>query len=143
MKNKDNDNFLEGFELLDLFNPLNFDRKFYNFDRIEKDMHPYDLTHDSKGQRVIITHNVLGINKEDLKLSKKIEDGITYLVIKGKSQDEITGKNYSINSRMSIDEKTLDLSKAKSTLKNGLLYIEIPYKEQKKLADGESFIDIL
>lgn len=128
--------------LWDLFNPFGFDRSFYNFNREEKDMHPYSILNNKEKKIVTITHNVLGINKEDIKLSKKTEDRITYIVINGKSKDEVTGKTYSVNSRFSVDEKSLDLSKVKSTLKNGLLYITIPYKEVKEKQEKESFINI-
>jgi len=46
----------------DLFD---FDRHFYFFNRDEKDMHPYDVVR--KSNSIVITHNVLGIEKEDLK----------------------------------------------------------------------------
>ena len=91
---------------------------------------------------VTIVHNMLGINKEDLKLSKKKEDGVTYIVIAGKTTDEVTNKTYSINSRFSVDEKELDLDKVKSSLKNGLLYVTIPYNENKNKEEKESFINI-
>ena len=45
----------------DLFD---FDRHFYFFNRDEKDMYPYDVIR--KKDAIVITHNVLGIEKEDL-----------------------------------------------------------------------------
>ena len=128
--------------LWDFFNPFDFDRKFYKFNREEKDMHPYSIYHNEKEKTVTIVHNMLGINKEDLKLSKKKEDGVTYIVIAGKTTDEVTNKTYSINSRFSVDEKELDLDKVKSSLKNGLLYVTIPYNENKNKEEKESFINI-
>ena len=126
--------------LWDLFDPFDFDKKFYNFNREEKDMHPYSIL--NKEDATILTHNVLGLNKEDIQLSKKKENGIAYIVITGKTTDEITGKTYSINSRFSVDENKVDLSKVSSTMKNGLLYITIPYKKEDKEAEKESFIKI-
>ena len=128
--------------LWDLFDPFNFnfDKKFYNFNREEKDMHPYSIL--NKEDATILTHNVLGLNKEDIQLSKKKENGIAYIVIAGKTTDEVTGKTYSINSRFSVDENKVDLSKVSSTMKNGLLYITIPYKKEDKEAEKESFIKI-
>lgn len=123
-----------------LFNPFDWDRSFYNFNRDEKDMHPYSLINEDS--KFTIVHNVLGINKEDLKLSKKIENHNTFIVIEGKTKDDITGKEYSINSRFSIDDSQLDMSKAESTMKNGLLYITIPYKAQEE-EEKESIIKIL
>lgn len=126
--------------LWDLFDPFDFDKNFYNFNREEKDMHPYSIL--NKEDATILTHNVLGLNKEDIQLSKKKENGIAYIVIAGKTTDEVTGKTYSINSRFSVDENKVDLSKVSSTMKNGLLYITIPYKKEDKEAQKESFIKI-
>lgn len=126
--------------LWNLFDPFDFDKKFYNFNREEKDMHPYSIL--NKEDATVLTHNVLGLNKEDIQLSKKRENGVAYIVIAGKTTDEVTGKTYSINSRFSVDENKVDLSKVSSTMKNGLLYITIPYKKEDKEAQKESFIKI-
>ncbi len=126
--------------LWDLFDPFDFDKKFYNFNREEKDMHPYSIL--NKEAATILPPNVLGLNNEDIQLSKKKENGIAYIVIAGKTTDEVTGKTYSINSRFSVDENKVDLSKVSSTMKNGLLYITIPYKKEDKEAEKESFIKI-
>ena len=47
----------------DLFD---FDRHFYFFNRDEKDMHPYYVIR--KKDSLVLTHNVLGIAKKDLKV---------------------------------------------------------------------------
>lgn len=121
-------------DLIDLFFPfgegLVFDKNFYNFNREEKDMAP--LKQVRKEDRIVLTHNVLGINKEDLKIKTISEDGTTFITIEGKTKDEYTGKEYTVNSRFKIDEKGLDLSNIKSKMKNGLLYLEIPYKKVQK-----------
>ena len=126
----------------DLFNSFSFDKSFYKFNRDEKDMYPYTIQDDKKNSIITITHNVLGLNKEDIKLSRKVEKGASYIVISGSTVDNVTGKMYTINSRFSVDEDTLDLSKASSTAKNGLLYIKIPYKKVEKKDEKESFIKI-
>ena len=127
---------------LDLFDPFvdlfDFDRHFYFFNRDEKDMQPYDIVR--KQDALIITHNVLGLNKEDLKVAIKTENLKHYLVISGTSKDEITGKTYSINSRLAYNPEEIDVTKATSELKNGLLYITIPYKAKEQL--GETSIQI-
>ena len=113
-----------------LFDSLfDFDRHSYFFNREEKDMHPYDVTRTKDS--LILTHNVLGIAKEDLKVSIKSENLRNYLVIEGSSKDAITGKTYSINSRFSYDSNEIDVSKAESTVRNGILYITIPYKAKE------------
>ena len=128
-------------ELIDfLFEPFDWDKKSYKFNREEKDMHPYSIIKNDK--ETIITHNVLGINKEDLKLTRKNENGDSYIVIEGKTKDELTNKEYSISSRFALDESQLDLSGIKSSVKNGLLYIVIPNKKNKKLKKEEQ-IEIL
>lgn len=127
-------------ELIDfLFEPFDWDKKSYKFNREEKDMHPYSIIKNDK--ETIITHNVLGINKEDLKLTRKNENGDSYIVIEGKTKDELTNKEYSVSSRFALDESQLDLSGIKSNIKNGLLYIIIPNKKDKKLKEEQ--IEIL
>lgn len=128
-------------ELIDfLFEPFDWDKKSYKFNREEKDMHPYSIIKNDK--ETIITHNVLGINKEDLKLTRKNENGDSYIVIEGETKDELTNKEYSVSSRFALDESQLDLSGIKSSVKNGLLYIVIPNKKDKKLKKEEQ-IEIL
>ena len=114
---------------LDIFNPFDFDRDFYKFNRIEKDMNPYSIKQTDEG--IILIHNVLGINKEDLKISTKRENHTNLIIIEGKTKDEVTGREYSINSRFSVDDN-VDLKSAKPSMKNGLLYISIKYKEAKE-----------
>lgn len=118
------------FDFNDLFDALDWDKKSYKFNRDEKDMHPYSIKNTKDTS--IIVHNVLGINKEDINLTLLKENGNTYIVIEGKSKDEITEKEYSISSRFAIDATQLNLKKITSTMKNGLLYITIPFKKQEK-----------
>ena len=116
-----------------LFPSFDWDKKNYKFNREEKDMHPYSIKSDDK--QTIITHNILGIDKKDLKITNETENGITYILIKGKTKDSITGKEYSINSRFYFDESSLDFTNITAAAKNGLLYITIPAKkkENKKI----------
>ena len=135
MFDKDLDIFIDS-----LFPYFDWDRKNYKFNREEKDMHPYSLKVNDK--ETIITHNILGIDKKDLKITKEIENGNTYIIIKGKTKDSITGKEYSIDSRFALDETQLDLSNIKATTKNGLLYITIP-SLKKELKKEKKEIEIL
>lgn len=111
----------------DIFDILDWDKKNYRFNREEKDMHPFSVKNTKETSTII--HNVLGINKEDIKLTLLKENGNTYISIEGKSKDEITGKEYSVSSRFAIDGTQLELKKITSTMKNGLLYITIPFKK--------------
>ena len=118
------------FDLDNLFNSFDWDRKNYKFSRDEKDMHPYSVINNKK--ETIIVHNVLGVDKKDLKISLSKENGNTYILIEGKSVDSLTQKEYSISSRFAIDTTQLDIKKITSTMKNGLLYITIPLKPEEK-----------
>lgn len=120
-------------DLLNLFlNPFDWDRDFYWFNRDEKDMHPYSIKTTEK--EITVVHNVLGINKEDLNVSIKVENHIPYIVIEGKTKDAVTEKEYSVNSRFSMDESKMDLSKITLSMNNGLLYIVIPFKAKEQIA---------
>lgn len=118
------------FDLDNLFNSFDWDRKNYKFSRDEKDMHPYSVINNKK--ETIIVHNVLGVDKKDLKISLNKENGNTYILIEGKSVDSLTQKEYSISSRFAIDITQLDIKRITSTMKNGLLYITIPLKPEEK-----------
>ena len=92
-------------------------------------MHPYSVV-DSKDV-LIIVHNVLGIDKKDLKLTIKNEKNKTVLTIEGKTKDVITTKEYSVSSRFELDVDQLDLTKVSSTMNNGLLYITFVKKPRQ------------
>lgn len=117
------DNFLS----LLLDDPFTWDKNSYRFNRAEKDMHPYSVIDGKKS--LIIIHNILGIDKKDLKLTIKNENKKTYLSIEGKTRDLITTKEYSVSSKFELAADQLDLSKVSSTMNNGLLYITIVKKE--------------
>ena len=125
MSNKDLDIFIDS-----LFPTLfDWDRKNYKFNRDEKDMHPYSIKNGDR--EVLITHNILGIDKKDLKITNESENGTAFILIKGKTKDTITGKEYSVDSRFALDNTQLELSEIKATAKNGLLYITIPTKKKE------------
>lgn len=111
------------------FTPFDWDRDFYNFRREEKDMHPYSII--SKNNETILVHNVVGIKKEDLKVSIKTENHYQILYITGKTKDDITEQEYSINSRFTL--KKSGIKDVTSEVKNGLLYITIQYEEPEKI----------
>lgn len=119
--------------LVDSLFPFGWDKKAYKFSREEKDMHPYSFKTDNKN--TIITHNILGIDKKDLKITPEVVNGVTRIIIKGTTKDSITGKEYSVNSTFALDDSQLDLTQIKATAKNGLLYITIPnkVKEEKQI----------
>ncbi len=126
--------------LIDTLFPLDWDKKNYKFNREEKDMHPYTIKYGEK--EMFITHNILGIDKKDLKITNESENGKTFISIKGKTKDAVTGKEYSIDSRFALDESQLDLSGIQAMAKNGLLYITIPTKK-KEIKKESKNIEIL
>lgn len=122
-------------------NPLIWDKKNYKFNRDEKDMKPFSIKHTETS--TIIVHNVLGIEKKDLKLTLKTEKDTYELGIEGKTVDSVTGKEYSVSSTFTLDEKQLDLTKINSNLRNGLIYIIIPRIKNVPKKDKTIKIDIL
>ena len=110
-------------------NPFDWDKTLYKFNRAEKDMNPYSIV--NKKDEVIIVHNIVGIDKKDLKLQVKVENHKRYLIIEGRTKDEITEKEYSISSSFEVDDRNLDMKKAKITVDRGLLFIRIPLKKEK------------
>ena len=126
--------------LIDTLFPLDWDKKNYKFNREEKDMHPYTIKYGEK--EMFITHNILGIDKKDLKITNESENGKTFISIKGKTKDAVTGKEYSIDSRFALDESQLDLSGIQAMAKNGLLYITIPTKKKETKKESKN-IEIL
>ena len=94
-------------------------------------MCPYSLIR--KKDNLIMTHNVLGLEKEDLNITVTKGHAQDYLVISGSTKDKITGKTYSINSKLGYNPNEVDVTKATSELKNGILYITIPYKAKEEV----------
>src|SRR5699024_4023334 len=77
LKNTKNNDIYDMFDFLVNFD---WDKNFYKFTRDEKDMYPYSVN-ENEDNSVTIVHNVLGLNKEDLKLSTKIADGKGWIII--------------------------------------------------------------
>lgn len=113
-----------------ILDPLNWDKKSYVFNRDEKDMHPYSV-HATKDMYTIV-HNVLGVDRKDLKMLVKYEAGKYFLLVEGKTKDALTGKMYSVSSTFELDPTQLDINKTTSRMNNGLLYVMIPKKEEIK-----------
>lgn len=118
-----------------LINPFDWDKTLYKFNRAEKDMSPYSII--NKKDKVIIIHNILGIDKKDLKLNIKVENHRRYLTIEGRTKDEITEKEYSISSTFTVDDRNLDMKNVVSRVERGLLFIEIPVKKDR--IDGTEY----
>lgn len=127
-------------DILSLFNPFNWDKESYKFNRAEKDMHPYSVYNTEK--MVIIVHNVLGIEKKDLKILVEDEKGNSYIKIVGATTDSITKNKYTVDSTFNVGSDELIIEKATSNMKNGLLYITIPKREKKVAKATKKYIEI-
>nr|DAI44840.1 MAG TPA: hypothetical protein [Caudoviricetes sp.] len=115
-----------------LFNPFLWNKDVYKFNRFEKDMNPFSV--HEKGNKVILVHNVVGINKEDLKVKIINDNNISKLVISGETKNKETESDYSIHSEFVLDKnkKIKDIS---SKTENGLLYITIEYEKPEVKGD--------
>jgi HSP20 family molecular chaperone IbpA len=107
---------------------FDFDQRYYKFGRTIKDMYPYEVIR--KDNSSIVIHNVVGISPKDIKVSVEKENKVDYLVITGATKNEITSENYSVSSRFQIDSD--EISNIDWFLKDGLLYIEVFFKEPQK-----------
>jgi len=107
---------------------FDFDREFYRFSRNLKDMYPYEII--AEENKVVIVHNVVGLSKEDIKISGQREGDIDFLVISGEKKNEITDKIYKVDSRFQVNANKIQ--KVDWEVKDGLLYIEVFLKEPEK-----------
>jgi len=112
-----------------LFN-LDFDKEFYRFTRNLKDMYPYEIV--KKDNRATIIHNVVGLSKDDIKISLEREGKIDYLVISGEKKNEITDKIYKVDSRFTINVDEITEEGIEWEVKDGLLYVYITFKKPEK-----------
>lgn len=118
-----------------LFNPLFWDKNLYRFNRAEKDMYPYSIKKEENG--VVLTHNVVGIDKEDLVVKVETdENGKSKLIISGETKNEDETDKYSVHSEFLLDNKK-KISDISSKLKNGLLYVTIKYEEPENLTSSK------
>ncbi len=109
---------------------LDFDKEFYRFTRNLKDMYPYEIV--KKDNRATIIHNVVGLSKDDIKISLEREGKIDYLVISGEKKNEITNKIYKVDSRFTINVDEITEEGIEWEVKDGLLYVYIAFKKPEK-----------
>ncbi len=106
---------------------LDFDKEFYRFTRNLKDMYPYEIVR--KDNQATIIHNVVGLSKDDIKISLEREGKIDYLVISGEKKNEITDKIYKVDSRFTINLDEIATEGIEWEAKDGLLYVYITFKK--------------
>lgn len=109
---------------------LDFDKEFYRFTRNLKDMYPYEIIR--KDNQATIIHNVVGLSKDDIKISLEKEGKIDYLVISGEKKNEITNKIYKVDSRFTINVDEITEEGIEWEVKDGLLYVYITFKKPEK-----------
>ena len=109
---------------------LDFDKEFYRFTRNLKDMYPYEIIR--KDNRATVIHNVVGLSKDDIKISLEREGKIDYLVISGEKKNEITDKIYKVDSRFTINLDEIATEGIEWEVKDGLLYVYVAFKEPEK-----------
>lgn len=115
-----------------MFN-LDFDKDFYRFTRNLKDMYPYEIV--KKDNQAIIIHNVVGLSKEDIKISIERDGLVDYLVISGEKKNAITNKIYSVDSRFKIILDDIASEGIEWEVKDGLLYVYIAFKTPEELTN--------
>lgn len=101
----------------------------YFFSRPVKDMTPYKVIEKNGGLTIIL--NTLGISSEDIEVEAESANtnGNQYLKISGKTKDDITEKEYSINIKFSVSKlmKSIDWES-----KNGLTYLYVSFVDPVK-----------
>ena len=112
---------------------FDFDRDFYRFTRNLKDMYPYEIIRrDNESNEVIVVHNVVGLSKDDIKISVDRDNEYDYLVIAGERKNEVTDKIYKVDSRFIINLDDIDSNGVEYKVEDGLLYIYIKFKTPEK-----------
>lgn len=100
----------------------------WSFDRVTSNKKPYTIKKDK--EKCLIVHEAMGISENDITVEVQKERGISYLVLKGSSKNEVTGDTYRFNSVFQIDEN--QIKTITKVARDGLLYVYIEYKEPEK-----------
>lgn len=109
-------------------NLLGWDKSYYAFNRPIKDLFPYKEKHLK--DKDVLVFNVVGLSKDDISVKVEKEGQINYLNINGEKTDKMTEEPYNIKARFSID--TDKIANITYKVENGLLYVNLFYKEPKK-----------
>jgi HSP20 family molecular chaperone IbpA len=111
---------------------FDFDRDFYRFTRNLKDMYPYEIIRRDNDNEVIVVHNVVGLSKDDIKISVDRDNEYDYLVIAGERKNEVTDKIYKVDSRFIVNLDDISENGIEYEVKDGLLYIYINFTTPEK-----------
>lgn len=107
---------------------FDFDKDFYRFTRNLKDMYPYEIIR--KDNKATIVHNVVGLSKDNIKITSEREGSRDYLIISGEKKNEVTGKMYSVDSRFTINVD--EIQNIEWRVEDGLLYVDVDFKAPEK-----------
>ncbi|MFR3182160.1 MAG: Hsp20/alpha crystallin family protein [Clostridia bacterium] len=95
-----------------------------------------DLSIYKKGNKTILVYEVVGINKEDLKVQLMSKNGENKIIITGETENDITESKYMIDTEVVLDEKAI--RNVSSRVENGLLYVTVEYAELEMLDNVKS-----
>ena len=104
--------------LFDYDDFFNWDKPSYSFSRAVHDMSPYKLK--DLGDKVVLVHNIVGVNEDDISVEVADNGGRTQLIISGTTHNDILNYDYKVNFKSVSYE-----------VKEGLLYIYLYKKEQE------------
>lgn len=107
---------------------FDFDKEFYRFTRDIKDMSPYQIIR--KDDRAIVIHNVVGLGRDDIKITTDRDAYYDYLVISGEKKNEVTDKIYKVDSRFIINLE--EIKEVEWEVQDGLLYIYVIFQTPEK-----------
>lgn len=108
-----------------------FDRPRYTFTRNIFDMYPWRFV--NKDGKLYIVLNFLGIDEKDINISVENSDDNQYpywLIVEGKTKNDLLDSEYSVKIPFKVKKEPENID---WTLNNGLLTLEISFKELPKL----------
>lgn len=117
--------FMSYVDMFDLF----FQPETYIFNRNIKDMNPYKIVRNDNKTTLIF--NALGLSSEDIKISLSKTSYGDILNISGSKKIDILNKTFDISSNFKVNIDGIKNIEYKC--ENGLLYIEIFYKEKPEV----------
>ncbi|MDK2900938.1 MAG: hypothetical protein PWQ45_1524, partial [Thermosipho sp. (in: thermotogales)] len=90
----------------------------------EKRKHNFSTRHWQeiiKDDKAILCYDIHGVNPTDIKVTKIVEDSISYIKIEGKTKNDILDCEMEVDARWAIPYK--QFKKPTKKIENGLLYI--------------------
>jgi len=86
-----------------------------------------------KDYATIFTFDINGINQEDLVITRTSKNGKNEIKVKGTTTDTIVQKTHTIDKSLILPHNNYDLKLIYSTIKNGILYITVPFKKYEEV----------